>query len=58
MGIGGLRVRHIALDFYPYLLPRDLDYPQLLRGTVTAIWGLEVVRSGTMLESSHQTLLL
>lgn len=58
MGTGGLRVRQIALDFYPYLLPRNLDYPQLLRGTAGKMWGLEVVRLGAMLESSHQTLLL
>lgn len=51
-------MRQIALDFYPYLLPRNLDYPQLLRGTAGKMWGLEVVRLGAMLESSHQTLLL
>lgn len=44
MGTGGLRVRQIALDFYPYLLPRNLDYPQLLRGMASEIRGLEVVR--------------
>lgn len=52
------RVRHIALDLCPYLLPRNPACPQLLMGTVSEMLGLEVVRLGTMLESSHQTLLL
>ena len=58
MGTGGLRIRRVALNLCHYLLPRNPECPQLLRGTVCAMVGLEVVRLGALLESSHQTLLL
>ena len=58
LGTGGLRIRRVALNLCPYLLPRNPECPQLLRGTVGDMLGLEVVRLGALLESSHQTLLL
>lgn len=58
LGTGGLRTRRIALNLCPYLLPRNPECPQLLKGTVGDMLGLEVVRLGALLESSHQTLLL
>lgn len=58
LGTGGLRIRRVALNLRPCLLPRDPECPQLLRGTVGDMLGLEVVRLGALLESSHQTLLL
>lgn len=42
-GSVGLRVRHVALDLSPYLLPKT-DCPQLLRGPVSNMLGLEMVR--------------
>lgn len=38
--------------------PETSTVPQLLRGTVSEMLGLEVMRSGATLEPSHQTLLL
>lgn len=58
LGTGGLRSRHVALNLCPYLLPRNPECPQLPRGTVSDMLGLEVVRLGALLESSHQALLL
>lgn len=58
LGTGGLRIRRVALNLCPYLLPIDPECPQLLRGTVGDMLGLEAVRLGALLESSHQALLL
>lgn len=38
--------------------PETSTIPQFLRGTVSEMLGLEVMRSGATLEPSHQTLLL
>lgn len=35
LGTGDLRIRRIALNLRPYLLPRNPECPQLLRGTVS-----------------------